>query len=171
MERNKIRQYKKDRTLLKFILSVIVALIMISVGIYFHYKYPAIKTVNITIDNSSAMFSEKINMLEKSVVEQVRKCESNGYKESDGLIKFDSNKVASIGTMQFQVKTIIYYEKSLFGRVITGKDAVIIALDDTKAGELAQAIMFQSPNLANDWLNCSNNLRLSDQIKTIKAIK
>ena len=130
------------------------------------------KTVYVTqeVDKSGEMFKEKIDSLQKSVVESVRQCESGGYKESDGLIKFDSNKVASTGTLQFQVHTVIYYYKTLYGQTITGKDAVLIALDDQKAGQLAQDIMFKSKNLANDWLNCSNKMKLTDQISAIKKI-
>lgn len=150
----------------------LIALIVVTAIIYNRLNpITVINNVEVIKDISKEQFASKIDQLEKNIVEQVRKCESGGHKESDGLIVFDSNSVASIGTLQFQVKTVIYYYKSLYNKVITGKEAVTIALDDKLSGQLAQDIMFKSNNLANDWLNCSTSLKLSDQIKAIKSIK
>jgi len=164
-------KFKKDHTLAKFIGSAVIAAILVGLGLWYHIKHPLIETKTVIVDTSSATFAAKIDSLEKSVVEQVRACESGGHKESEGLIVFDSNKVASIGTLQFQVHTVIFYEKSLYNKVITGKEAIEIALDDAQAGQLAQAIMFTSPNLATDWANCSNKLSLTATIQAIKKIK
>lgn len=161
----------------KFIIRVFILLIAISViaGLVHLYitTHPVIRTVTntVTIDYSKEMFASKIESLEKSLVEQIRKCESAGHKESDGLIVFDSNHVASIGTLQFQVKTVIYYYRTLYQRSITGKEAIVIALDDNLSGSLAKDILFSSPNLANDWANCANKLSINDQIIAIKKIK
>lgn len=172
--RDSIGRYAKSKMILPriFWLAILFGIGFLLTKIYIN-THPVIKTVieTKTVDTSADMFAAKIDSLEKSVVEAVRKCESAGHKETDGLIVFDSNNVASIGTLQFQVKTVIFYYKSLYGKTITGKEAILIALDDEKAGELAQAIMFKSPNLANDWLNCANRLSLTDQIKAIKKIK
>ncbi len=156
---------------LKFI-GLPLLVVVLGLTIVYQYKHPKIVQLPpITIDNSTINFAQKIDSLEKSVVEQVRTCESAGHKESDGMITFDSNHVASVGTLQFQVKTIIFYEKSLYNKVITGKEAVLIALDNEQSGGLAQDIMFKSKNLATDWLNCSNKLSLESEILAIKKIK
>lgn len=148
-----------------------VVIVVLGLIVAYQYNHPKIVTNTVTIDNSDVNFASKIDSLEKSVVEQVRACESGGKKESDGLITFDTNHVASIGTLQMQVHTIVYYEKSLYNKVITNKEAILIALDNEQSGALAQQIMFSSKNLANDWLNCSNKLSLEAQIVAIKKIK
>ena len=154
----------------KIALSIIL-IVIISATLYRHYNpLILINTINTTTDISPAMFAQKIDTLQKQVVASVQSCESGGHKESDGIIIFDSNHVASIGTMQFQVHTIIYYYRTLYKQTITGKEAILIALDDTKATALAKDIIFTSPNLANDWLNCSKRLSLTDEIKAIKKI-
>jgi hypothetical protein len=161
---------KRNRYILRITIFIILSLAILALTHYYIITHPTIINTTTTVDTSPAMFAQKIDSLEKSVVEQVRACESNGHKESDGLIIFDSNKIASIGTLQFQTHTIIYYYKSLYHLTITPKEAIIIALDDAKAGELAKDIMFTSPNLANDWLNCSTRLSLTSTIQAIKKI-
>jgi hypothetical protein len=101
---------------------------------------------------------------------KLRACESGGAKDPEGLIVFDSNKVASIGSLQFQVKTVIHYYKTLYGKDITNKEAINIATNDSLAIPLAKDIMFKSKNLANDWFNCSKKLGLESEIKIIKSI-
>jgi len=137
-----------------------------------------VKNVEVKVDTSAAMLAEKIDSLEKAVVESVRKCEQGKYVESDGLVTYDPQqggssmeKIPSFGTLQFKKTTVIYYYKSLYNKVITGKEAILIALDDELSGQLAQDIMFKSKNMANDWLNCSNKLSLDAQISAIKKIK
>ena len=171
MNRDNRGRFARSGMLKWFVLSAIVAGGMVGTAIWYQHAYPIVVTNTVTIDNSDVNFAQKIDSLEKSVVEAVRKCESAGANESTGLIVFDSNKVASIGTLQFQVKTIMFYEKSLYGKVVTGKEAILIALDDKLSGQLAQDIMFKSKNMADDWLNCSNKLSLSAQINAIKKIK
>src|ERR1035437_5945095 len=108
MNRDQNGKFAKSGMLKWFILSVVIAGGMVGTAIWYQHKYPIIETKTVTIDNSGDMFAQKVDSLEKSVVEAVRACESTGHKESDGLIIFDSNKVASIGTLQWQVKSVIY---------------------------------------------------------------
>jgi len=170
---HKTKSFKRFavKWLKRFITVLTLSVIAYVIAIVYSNYHPVIVTKEIIKDTSPAMFAQKIDSLEKSVVEAVRKCESQGANESTGLIVFDSNKVASIGTLQFQVKTVVYYYKTLYSKVITGKEAIIIALDDKLSGQLAQDIMFSSKSLANDWLNCSNRLSLEAQILAIKKIK
>lgn len=139
---------------------------------------PIVKVETKVVDTSPEMFAKKIDTLEKSVVEAVRNCERGGYNESYGLVTYDpkqgaanNDKAMSYGTLQFKKSTVVYYYKSLYKKDITGKEAILIALDDGKSGDLAQDIMFKSPNLATDWLNCSNRLSLETMITAIKKIK
>lgn len=138
---------------------------------YGHDYQPQIKFVPQKVDVSEEIFAAKIEKLKWDVVEKLRACESAGYKESDGILIFDTNQVASIGTLQFQKKTVVYYYKALYQKVITGKEAVLIALDDKLAGELARDIMFKSKNIASDWYNCSTRLNLENEILIIKKLE
>lgn len=183
------KRFIKRWTKRAFTTAVILSIVYIVAVIYSH-RYPTVITLPpVTIDNTSTIFAEKIDTLEKAVVENLRACESAGLKESDGLVTFDPTDAdfasflasgkktivdkgqMSYGTLQFKKKTVIYYYKTLYSKVITPKEAVLIALDDAKAGELAQDIIFKSKNEANDWTNCANKLSLSAQVKAIKSIK
>lgn len=187
--RDSVGRYAKSKKILGRVvwLAVLFSVAFLFIKIYIN-THPVIKTVieTKTIDTSADMFASKIDSLEKSVVEAVRACESIGLKESDGLVTFDptdeqfnsmtkttitDNGEMSYGTLQFKKKTVQYYYKTLYKKDITGKEAILIALDDQKSGQLAQDIMFKSSNLANDWKNCANRLSLTDQIKAIKKIK
>lgn len=143
----------------------------LSLATWYSCNHPKVITNTVTIDNSGINFAQKIDSLEKDVVQSIRSCESGGKKESDGLIIFDTNKVASIGTLQWQVKSVIYYEKSLYGKVITGKEAILVALDDNQSGQLAQDVLFSTKDGWKNWLNCSNRMSLESQINAIKKIK
>lgn len=143
-------------------------------GEYSSSQNPAVAFIDreVSIDKSDVKFKEKIEFLKDDVIEQLRKCESAGHKESDGIIIFDSNEKASIGTLQFQVNTVIHYEKILNGRDITKKEAVLIALDNKKAGDLAKKIIFETKNKAGkDWVNCAKKHNLDAQVDLIKKLE
>jgi hypothetical protein len=175
MQPNQYQNKKIVRTmykLLKLLVKILVILftIYIVARMYSHYN-PSIKINTITVDNSKELLSTKIELLKAEVVATLRSCESAGYKEDNGIIIFDSNKVASIGTLQFQKLTIIYYYKALYNKVITGKEAVLIALDDNLSGKLATDIMFTTKNKASkDWYNCSQRHNLDQRIDIINQL-
>ena len=114
--------------------------------------------------------STKVRELKEEVLDGLKACESGGAEESAGLIIYDSNKVASIGSYQFQVKTIIYYYKTLYDKEITKKEAVLIALDDVRARELASDIIFKADGLKN-WLNCANKNNLRSGLNIIESLQ
>lgn len=117
-------------------------------------------------------FTPKIDELKNKVVEDLRSCESAGHEEDDGIIIFDSNSKASIGTLQFQKNTVIHYYKVLYGQDITPKEAVLIALDNQKSGQLAKDIIFNTKNMAGkDWYNCTKRLNLDSQVLMIKKLE
>lgn len=121
------------------------------------------------VDSSAKMFEEKIVSLKNGIADKLMACESSG---KEGLITFDSNKKASIGQFQFQVSTVKYYYKTLYGKSITDKEAVLIALDSTQARLLAIDVMFNTKNMASkDWYNCEKKLGLDYQISIINTIK
>lgn len=175
MQPNQYQNKKIIRSLyklLKLMVKILIILftIYIVARIYSVYN-PTIKTNTVTIDNSKKLLSTKIEKLKLDIVSTLRACESAGYKENDGIIIFDSNQKASIGTLQFQKATIIHYYKTLYNTSISGKEAVLIALDDIKAGKLAQDIMFTTKNKASkDWYNCSDKYNLDEKIDIINQL-
>jgi hypothetical protein len=115
--------------------------------------------------------SDKVKQLKGEVLDTLKSCESGGYSENDGIIIFDSNNQASIGSFQFQKKTVIHYYKTLYGKEITPKEAVLIALDDEKARELAEMVIFEDSKGAGNWHNCSKKHGLYEKVKIIKELE
>jgi len=115
--------------------------------------------------------STKIEQLKSTVLDDLKSCETSNIDESAGIVKFDSNKVASIGSYQFQVKTIQHYYKSLYNREITGKEAVLIALDDAEARQLAEDIIFKDSKGIENWYNCANRKSLRSKIDIVKQLE
>ena len=142
MERNSNGQFAKSG-LKRFMRNSVIGFgllgLIVLVAVIYQRTNPVIVTneVKVTVDTSSEMFAQKIDSLEKSVVEAVRKCEQSSYNESDGLVTFDPTNSQyhaiqtqdkhsivdkgefSYGTLQFKKTTVIYYYKSLYGKVIT----------------------------------------------------
>lgn len=123
-------------------------------------------------DKSSELFQAKIDLLKKETVDLIMKCESGGFSEDDGIVIFDSNSKGSFGQFQFQKSTVIHFYKLLYGKTITGKEAVMIAMDTDKARELATDIMFTTKNKAGkDWVNCEKKFNVDAQIDLIKKLE
>lgn len=130
---------------------------------------PLIVEAEKIVDTSTDMYSAKIDGLKNAVADKLMQCESGG---KEGLIVFDTNKKASIGAFQFQVSTVQHYYKSLYGKVLSDKEAVLIALDTVQARSLAIDVMFNTKNKAGkDWYNCERKLGLDSQIAIINSIK
>lgn len=114
---------------------------------------------------------EKVNQLKSEVLDTLKSCESGGYSEDDGIIIFDSNNQASIGSYQFQKKTVIHYYQTLYGKTITPKEAVIIALDEEEARKLANDVIFQDSKGISNWFNCSKKHNLKAKVDIIKELE
>lgn len=125
-------------------------------------SFPEIKEVDHT--------PEKIASLKAGVVSTIMACESAGHKEEDGLLIFDTNNRASVGRAQFQIATVQQYEKSLYGKDITRKDAILLSLNDEEAAALANDIIFKADGLGN-WLNCANKYNLRPRVDAIKFLE
>lgn len=154
------------------ILSVlVVCAVTVILGIGGHI-HPRTVYQNVEVDKSSELFAKRIDALKNDVVGRLRACESAGFKETDGLIVFDTNKKASLGTLQWQIGSVQYYKMLFEKKQITGKEAVLIAMDDKQAGELAKRVMFETKNMASkDWLNCATRLNLDSEIAIIKKLE
>lgn len=125
------------------------------------------KKVEIVNDSLQA----KIADLKQGVLVDLRGCETKGFKESDGVIILDTNNKMSIGPYQFQKDTVVYYEKSLYNKVVTPKDSVEIALDQDQAGALASDVIFNTDKGLTNWINCSNSLNLVNRVAFIKDLE
>lgn len=125
------------------------------------------KIVKVPIDNLEA----KVNQIKSETLSVLKSCESAGHSEDDGIIIFDSNAKASIGQLQFQKATVIYYYKLLYGKTISGKDATLIALDTDKALTLAQDIIFKNGTGDREWVNCFAKHKLNDRVKMVKILE
>ena len=135
--------------------------------------YIAPVTKLLTIDKSSEMYKAKIESLKDTLVNDLAtKCETKGYDEPDGVIIFDSNNEASIGSFQFQRKTVKFYEKMFSGKDITNSEAIAIAIDHEKAFELAKKIIFEDKGKGvMNWTNCAKRLGLQEMVELIKSME
>ena len=114
---------------------------------------------------------QKVAELKADVVARLLACESAGHTEDDGIIIFDSNAKASVGQLQWQVSSVQYYYKKLYGKNITRKEAVLIALDTQKASQLASDVIFrEGGNPEKDWYNCSKKLGLAAEVKVLNKL-
>lgn len=126
----------------------------------------------ILLDN----LTDKINELKGELINDLKMCESGGASEDTALITFDphpTNKkvqIASLGNFQFKVSTIQHYYKKFYNKDLTNKEAVLIALDDKKASELASDIIFIDGAVSN-WYNCNKKMGLQGQLDIINKIK
>lgn len=85
-----------------FILLIVLSAIVGAIRLYI-VSHPVLRIITntITVDTSTTTYAAKINSLEKSLVESIRKCESAGYTEASGLVTYDptdaqfANKIKS----------------------------------------------------------------------------
>jgi hypothetical protein len=103
------------------------------------------------------------------VIVRLSKCETNGRLEPDNVIIIDKNNEASIGALQFQLKTVVHYAKLIEGRSIDTKEALEIALDRERASRLAKKIIFERDGISN-WHICSQKLELPPEVKAIQKM-
>lgn len=161
---------------MKLYKTILIVLILVSVSYLVGSKlnkeivYKQIEK-EIILDN----LTEKVNELKGTLVSEIKSCESQGYKEEDGLVTFDphptkkSVQIPSFGNFQFKKSTVQYYYKTLYNKDITGKEAILIALDDQKAGQLTTDIIFKQGALSN-WYNCSKKLNSQNKLDIINSL-
>lgn len=161
-------KFKLARFMRKLILrSLLVGGWVAMIAVLIHFN-AATADVEIPADTLGVKVSE----LKEDVLNKIQNCERAGHSEDDGIIIFDSNNKASIGTFQFQKATVIYYYKALYGQDITPKEAVLIALDNTKARDLARDVVFgKKANGLSNWYNCSQKHGLEAQVNIISKLE
>ncbi len=115
-----------------------------------------------TVDNTP----EKIAALKTDLLNRLSKCEGN--TDASAII-IDTNNQVSIGIYKFQIKTVQMYEKKLYGKTVSREDAILIALDDEKAGALASDIIFKEGGIGN-WYNCDLKHGFGAEAKVISKL-
>lgn len=109
---------------------------------------------------------DTIELMKGDVLDRLSKCENPQGKP----IVFDTNGVASVGNFQWQPHSFAHYWEKKTGVKLSEKDAVIYALDDTKARELASYVIFETDKgVSKDWVNCSKWHGLQTLVDFIKA--
>jgi hypothetical protein len=139
-------------------------------------------------DKSGEMYDIKVEALKDAVVQDLLDCERSIYGDDDGLVTYDptdaqfnnnQNKRTivdkgemSYGVLQFKKSTVQYYSKLQTGKALTGKEALMIALDKEASSKLAKYIMFSTKGKASgDWKTCANKLNLDSRIDIIKNLE
>lgn len=119
---------------------------------------------------SADRLDRKIAELKADVIAKLESCESGKATEPDALIVFDSNKVASLGRLQFQVKTVQHYMQKFYGEDITKLEAIAIAHDGAKAETLAEKIIFGEIGGLWNWRTCAERLKLAPRVEFIRDL-
>lgn len=159
------RKFMKGLMSAIFVGAVILGFILV-MGLKNEKTIYRIQEKEIKVDN----LTEKVQQIKNETLAMLKVCESAGHPEEDGVIIFDTNNRASIGSFQFQKKTVQYYYESIYGKEIGGKEAVLIALDDKLAGQLAEDILFGTDNGWKNWINCTNKYDLRFNINVVSKL-
>lgn len=116
--------------------------------------------------------AEKVRELKDEVLNDLARCESGGRDNESGIIVWDTNNKPSIGKFQFQVATVQHYVEKRDGKKISGREAILLALDETEARKLAEWVIFDSgKGSANDWVICTRNYHLQEKQNIIKKLE
>lgn len=107
-----------------------------------------------------------VEAMKADVLDRLTKCENPNKKP----IVFDTNGIASIGAYQWQPHSFIYYWQKMTGEKLTETYAVIYALDEVKARNLASYVIFETDaGSGKDWVNCTRWHDLDTLVQFIKS--
>lgn len=178
MKRNKVGQFAASlKTQLKRA-TLWSASVAVSAGILASILSTSTVSANLpekeVVDNTP----EKIAVLKADVITRLAQCESAGHSEDYGLITWDNNaagtlsarNIPSVGNLQFKVTTVQRYHKERTREELTGKEALLLALDYDRAADLATWIIFETQGGIWNWKNCSDKLGLSAEVTIIKKL-
>ena len=125
-------KWRLMRLIRKLAIGFSIASLVLIGGAVARYTWPvtvySVTEKPVAVDN----LGPKVQELKHEVLNKLRACESGGANSETGLIVFDSNNKASIGSYQFQKATVVHYAKLLNNKQISGKEAVMIALDEDR---------------------------------------
>lgn len=124
------------------------------------------KAAPLTFAYADEIKPNTIEEMKNDVLDRLSKCENPNQKP----IVFDTNGVASVGNFQWQPHSFQHYWEKKTGQKLSEKEAVIYALDDTKARELASYVIFDTDKgVGKDWFNCNKWHSLDDLVAFIKS--
>ncbi|MBI2738795.1 MAG: hypothetical protein HYX38_19880 [Rhodospirillales bacterium] len=109
-----------------------------------------------------------VEALKEDVIARLADCETGGLANRDAAIVPGLNGEATIGRLQFQVRTVIAYTKEIENRRIDVSEARRIALDGRRSATLAKKIIFDR-NGARHWHRCARKLGLYQEVKGIQG--
>jgi len=169
---NKGRFSKKT----KFLFTVVCALVFAGIYVVAIENEIKISNIPVTVVNAEIpvreMYEAKIRAIKEDMLKELSLgCETKGVKEPDGAILLDSNNKMSIGRYMFQIDTVIHYMKKLEGRNITRREAIEIAVDPDRAGQLAEKILFGEELGYKNWAICSAKLGIAKEIEILNKLK
>lgn len=173
---NKGRFKRKMSKIIRFILSLgLIVLVIIAIAFLSREIAPKIvyQEKEVILDN----LTEKVNQLKGELIRDIFNIERGGHSEDDGLITFDPHpinkrvQVASIGNCQFKVATLQYYKQKLDGATLTGKEALLLALDDEKCKELMSKIIFTEEDGWRNWFNSGVKVNAKARLQVIKQLE
>jgi acyl-coenzyme A synthetase/AMP-(fatty) acid ligase len=164
---------------MKKIIRIVIALALIGAGtaaVFFGELFlPEKLHTVVEATNAPIVFvdktPEKIEKAKDATVALLEKCESAGNSPETGIIVFDTNNKASIGVLQMQKPHVQHFYKVLYGKEVTGQEAVIIAITPEKARALAKDVLFETDRSWREWYNCGMKLGLEQRIKVIKELE
>lgn len=139
--------------------------------IYGAYAYGEMNRETIIEVKETNNLPNKIKEFKSDFLATLKTCESGGKTEDDAPMILDTNNKMSIGLYMFQIDTVIHYYKTLYGKDVTRKEAVEIALDEEKAGKLAHDIIFTTEKGPREWVNCFKKHGLVEDLKVIEKLE
>lgn len=135
--------------------------IMVAIGVFF----ASTSSVDAHYTTINA-FPAKIEALKSDLLARLSSCEGN--TDASAVI-IDTNNEVSVGIYKFQIKTVQFYEKSLYQKHVTREEAILIALNDAEASALAKDIIFNAGGIDN-WHNCAKKLDLSAEVEVLNKL-
>lgn len=160
----KYRLFKFIRSILKW--SIIIGIIVLGV----RYFFPKVMVQVIEREVITDTLQSKIETLKGGIIADIKLGESLGKPESAGLIVYDTNKEMSIGSYQWQIKSVQYYYKKLYKKDITRKEAILIALDDDEAGKLTYDVVFGEKEGWRNWYNTSKKYNIPARLALLEQL-
>jgi hypothetical protein len=166
VKRDKRGRYKKSWSAHVALVGIFVAAVVVSFMSGSTVAY--VRAEAAPDDVGKEYVGKKVGELKDELVNDIMLCESQGR---DGIIVFDTNNEASIGSMQFQRKTVQYYTKKFGGGDIDQASAIAVAIDHEKAHDLAERIIFTENGGWKNWYNCGVKVNAEVRVKVISELQ
>jgi hypothetical protein len=112
------------------------------------------------------MQDREIEDRKDDLIRQLAICESGGHGSSERPIYGGG---IHAGRFQFTIRSVVSYVRDRDGRVLSSKDAQLLAQDYSQAAALAKYMIFSRGHFWN-WPACSRKLGLARHVTEIKAM-